>query len=375
MDYLKYLEESAGKQKSAYDKVFEQYKNRINLQQQELPQQYNQARGQAYSMARISAIGNNESLANVGLAGNLYNSPKSGYSETSRLTQDINLQNTLNGLGTEERAAASSLQQALSAAYAEKASTFAEIDSNLYTQKASAEKELADNSLTMAQQYASQGLMLPDNYKQAYEAQAGENAYGELLKRYSPTGYNYYYNLDDVERQTYDKYFNNEQDINTNITTLVNDYNDGTIDETTISKLLDASREYQQTYTNQQLMELLVGGGYFGEDNKDKYKALKKALNTYETTPTAEEVLAELGDADGKIGGLSLHAGKDPINWQDMREEIKSKKFIHYNGYSFKGGEIPSLDNASNGDIVKWKNGLYNWDDYVYYNGSWFKLE
>ena len=41
-----------------------------------------------YRNARLAAIGNNEVLANLGLAGNLYASPMSGYSETSRIAQD-----------------------------------------------------------------------------------------------------------------------------------------------------------------------------------------------------------------------------------------------------------------------------------------------
>lgn len=66
----------------------------------------------AYVNSRVSAIGNNEMLAMQGLAGNMYNNPQSGMSESSRIGQDANLQNNLNAanqqhtaLGTQARTA------------------------------------------------------------------------------------------------------------------------------------------------------------------------------------------------------------------------------------------------------------------------------
>lgn len=66
----------------------------------------------AYVNSRVSAIGNNEMLAMQGLAGNMYNDPQSGMSESSRIGQDANLQNNLNAanqqhtaLGTQARTA------------------------------------------------------------------------------------------------------------------------------------------------------------------------------------------------------------------------------------------------------------------------------
>lgn len=46
-----------------------------------------------YSTSRVSALGNNEALATKGLAGNAYDNAQSGYSESSRIAQDNNMQN------------------------------------------------------------------------------------------------------------------------------------------------------------------------------------------------------------------------------------------------------------------------------------------
>ena len=57
----------------------------------------NQSTG-VYGNARISAIGNNENLANRGLAGGLYQNNISGVSESSRIAQNTAMRNSLNGI-------------------------------------------------------------------------------------------------------------------------------------------------------------------------------------------------------------------------------------------------------------------------------------
>lgn len=80
-------------------------------QQNALAGQYNDVRSQAYTGNRVSALGNNERMAAMGLAGNAYAGPQSGYSETSRIAQDTSLQNSLNAATRQQQAASDALTQ------------------------------------------------------------------------------------------------------------------------------------------------------------------------------------------------------------------------------------------------------------------------
>ena len=66
--------------------------------QNKLKSQYDAARSNVYTNNRLSAIGNNERLAALGLAGNLYDYARSGTSETSRIAQDIAMRKSLSSL-------------------------------------------------------------------------------------------------------------------------------------------------------------------------------------------------------------------------------------------------------------------------------------
>ena len=59
-------------------------------------QSFDALNAQAYTNARLSALGNNEALAAQGLAGNAYAGPQSGYSESSRVAQDAAMGNAIN---------------------------------------------------------------------------------------------------------------------------------------------------------------------------------------------------------------------------------------------------------------------------------------
>lgn len=107
---------SVGNIGAAYDAAGQQYTNsqnaayeatKKNLEQQglKLADQYNALRGQTYSNARLNAIGNNEVLAAKGLAGNLYDGPASGVSETSRVAQNIGMRNDINAATQQEQSA------------------------------------------------------------------------------------------------------------------------------------------------------------------------------------------------------------------------------------------------------------------------------
>ncbi len=61
-------------------------------------------RSDTYVNARLSAIGNNEALAGAGVAGGLYDAPRSGLSETSRIANDNTLRSNIAALNERESA-------------------------------------------------------------------------------------------------------------------------------------------------------------------------------------------------------------------------------------------------------------------------------
>jgi hypothetical protein len=74
----------------------------LNNELSEIKKSSDDSRSDAYVNSRLSAIGNNEQLANQGLAGNLYGSNLSGISESSRIKQDTALQNNINALDQQQ---------------------------------------------------------------------------------------------------------------------------------------------------------------------------------------------------------------------------------------------------------------------------------
>lgn len=94
---------------SAYDS---QAAANLNAQNK-LKSQYDAARSNVYTNNRLSAIGNNERLAALGLAGNLYDYARSGTSETSRIAQDISMRKSLSALDQGQADAYSEYQLAL----------------------------------------------------------------------------------------------------------------------------------------------------------------------------------------------------------------------------------------------------------------------
>ena len=94
---------------SAYDS---QAAANLNAQNK-LKSQYDAARSNVYTNNRLSAIGNNERLAALGLAGNLYDYARSGTSETSRIAQDVSMRKSLSALDQGQADAYSEYQLAL----------------------------------------------------------------------------------------------------------------------------------------------------------------------------------------------------------------------------------------------------------------------
>lgn len=108
----------------AYDRQLEAYQRALQAaydaqaatnkaEAEKLKGQYDAARSNVYTNNRLSAIGNNERMAALGLAGNLYDYSRSGTSETSRIGQDVAMRRSLAGLDQSENEARSDLALAL----------------------------------------------------------------------------------------------------------------------------------------------------------------------------------------------------------------------------------------------------------------------
>ena len=154
---------------AAYDKAAAQYKNAldaaynaqkadIDAQAAKLADQYNAIRSQAYTNARLNAIGNNEVMASLGLAGNLYKSPVSGVSETSRVNQDIGMRNDINAATRQEQGERDALALELLQAGYTRDVEYAKWMADMMIAKAQAEQAAAqqafENQMALAKMYA-----------------------------------------------------------------------------------------------------------------------------------------------------------------------------------------------------------------------------
>lgn len=126
-------------QLAAYQKAlqanYDAQANSIANQLEQSRQQYIGNRNNAYTNARLSAIGNNERLAALGLAGNLYDYARSGTSETSRITQDVNLRDNIAGIDQAQINAQNELQLALINAQKEADANYANRVADIETAK------------------------------------------------------------------------------------------------------------------------------------------------------------------------------------------------------------------------------------------------
>lgn len=95
-------DDSMAQYKKALDAAYASQKADTESQAKKLAEQYNATRGQAYTTARLNAIGNNEQNAALGLGGNMYSAPRSGFSETSRVTENIAMRNNINAATLQE---------------------------------------------------------------------------------------------------------------------------------------------------------------------------------------------------------------------------------------------------------------------------------
>lgn len=149
---------AAAQYKAALDAAYNAQKADIDAQAAKLGEQYNAIRSRAYTNARLNAIGNNEVLAAKGLAGNLYDSPVSGASETSRVNQDIGMRNDINSATRQEQAERDNLALELLQAGYTRDVEYAKRMADMMIAKAQAEQAAAqqafENQMALAKMYA-----------------------------------------------------------------------------------------------------------------------------------------------------------------------------------------------------------------------------
>lgn len=149
---------SAEQYKAALDAAYNSQKAGIDAQAAKLSDQYNAVRSNAYTNARLNAIGNNEVMASLGLAGNMYKSPVSGVSETSRVNQDIGMRNDINSATRQEQAERDNLALELMQAGYTRDVEYAKWMADMLIAKANAEQAAAqqafENQMALAKMYA-----------------------------------------------------------------------------------------------------------------------------------------------------------------------------------------------------------------------------
>ena len=101
--YIDELKKAMQEEYNALEMAQKQQEATLNQQKDPIKQDAAKLRGDTYTSSRVSAIGNNEVLAQKGLAGSVYKDPRSGYSETSRVRQDTALINALNAADLNEQ--------------------------------------------------------------------------------------------------------------------------------------------------------------------------------------------------------------------------------------------------------------------------------
>nr|DAI99738.1 MAG TPA: Adenosylhomocysteinase [Caudoviricetes sp.] len=150
---------SAEQYKAALDAAYNSQKAGIDAQAKKLADQYNAVRSNAYTNARLNAIGNNEVMASLGLAGNMYKPPASGVSETSRVNQDIGMRNDINSATRQEQAERDNLALELLQAGYTRDVEYAKWMADMLIAKANAEQAAAqqafENQMALAKMYAS----------------------------------------------------------------------------------------------------------------------------------------------------------------------------------------------------------------------------
>lgn len=138
INYDEYYDSIGNARKMALDAALLNQQQQLSAQDNALKGQYDDMRGQVYTGNRVSALGNNERMASLGLAGNAYAGPQSGYSETSRVTQDTAMQSALNAATRQQQGARDALSMQGNAAMLSRDQQLAGAMADLEAQKVSA---------------------------------------------------------------------------------------------------------------------------------------------------------------------------------------------------------------------------------------------
>lgn len=126
----------------------------LNTQLGEIKQSSDDNRSQTYVNSRLSAIGNNEQLANQGLAGELYGSPMSGKSESSRINENVALGNNINAVNRQQTSLENNAKNTIGSQIADNQLQMAQTIAQLRQQERESQKaEYANTAGAYSQDY------------------------------------------------------------------------------------------------------------------------------------------------------------------------------------------------------------------------------
>jgi len=140
----------ANSYRSALDSAYARERAGLEAQAKALSAEYEKTRKNAYANSRLSAIGNNEAMASLGLAGSLYAGPLSGASESSRIRQDVALRANLSEADRQEQAANDTIAQKIVEAGYTRDAELAKWLAELYVAQAAAEQQAAKDAYDAA---------------------------------------------------------------------------------------------------------------------------------------------------------------------------------------------------------------------------------
>lgn len=298
-EYIRYLEESAARQKETVGGAYDASAQYLKAQEPDLISYYDKQRSGIYTGSRVSSLGNNERLAAYGLAGNAYAKPQSGYSESSRIRSDVNMQNALANLGTEQRGAIQSLQNAMRQIQQNKVNAIGQIEMATADKIAAVKQADAQNNVNAEKS-------LVDYYRSI--AASGGTLTDEQKAIMSKYGYDY--------QQLYDIYER----------------------EQTISK----QKQFAQTY-----LALLEGGASLTPEQAsvfesvygvpaDQYKAF---LTEQNQKKTADQLKTAISMGDLYFNGEEINP-TSLENWKNQGLLSESQYKERLNEYQFANASI-----------------------------------
>lgn len=173
--------------KGASDAGLANTKQQLYAQIPGLEQQYDTLNTQAMTNARLSALGNNENLAAAGLAGNAYAAPQSGYSETSRVGQDVAMGNALNANALARQNALQGITNQIGQAGTAASASLLGQQANLLGQQASAQQQESQFGRTLGEQVASREQE-GQQWQQQFDYGQTQDAFTNALNEAGITG-------------------------------------------------------------------------------------------------------------------------------------------------------------------------------------------